>query len=183
MTTPLRLILIVKSFTTAKTSRTMFLRSTALSRSTVYKMVTLSFKEYVQLPGILDSSVRRLNMVEDPRRPHNRFCDCSRCCVFKKVQYRPMPLHIAASDISQGQNWCCAFKKCNIAYGIAYYCIRYITRTKLVLCVQKCVISPFVIAYCCIRYITRTKLVLCIQKVAISPNVFAYSCICYITRT
>ena len=64
------------------------------------------------------------------------------CCVFKKVQYRqsfcillhpiyqkdktvflyskrcnscceisPLPLHIAASDISQGQNWCCIFKK------------------------------------------------------------------------
>ena len=33
------------------------------------------------------------------------------CCVFKKVQYRPMPLHIAASAISQGQNnWCCVFK-------------------------------------------------------------------------
>ena len=47
-----------------------------LSRSTVHKMVTLSFKAYVQLPGIF---VRRLNMVEDPRSPpHNRFCDCSR---------------------------------------------------------------------------------------------------------
>ena len=67
MTTPLRLILIAKLFATAKTSHTMFLRSTALSRS------TLSFKEYVQLPGIFDSSVRRLNMVEDLRSPpHNR---------------------------------------------------------------------------------------------------------------
>ena len=33
------------------------------------------------------------------------------CCVFKKVQYRPKSLHIAASDISQGQNWCCIFRK------------------------------------------------------------------------
>ena len=65
--------------------------------------------------------------------------DKKTCCVFKKVQYRPMSLHIAASDIiitradlvlfipksaispmslhiaafdiSQGQNWCCVFKK------------------------------------------------------------------------
>ena len=46
-----------------------------LSRSTIHKMVTMSFKAYVQLPGIFDCSVRRLNMPEDRRSPlHNRFC-------------------------------------------------------------------------------------------------------------
>ena len=50
-----------------------------LSRSTVHKIVTLTIKAYVQLPGNFDCSVRRLNMVEDPRSPpHNRFCDFSR---------------------------------------------------------------------------------------------------------
>ena len=37
------------------------------------------------------------------------------------------------------------------------------------LCIQKGAISPYVFAYCCIRYITRTKLLLCIQKGSISP--------------
>ena len=37
------------------------------------------------------------------------------CCVFKTVQYRPVSLHITASDMSQGQNWCCVSKRCNIA--------------------------------------------------------------------
>ena len=69
MTTTLRLILIVRLFATAETSRTMFLRSTALSRSTVHEMVTLSLKAYVQLPGIFDCSAKRLNIVEDPRSP------------------------------------------------------------------------------------------------------------------
>ena len=32
------------------------------------------------------------------------------CCVFKKVQYRPMSLHTAASAISQGPSWCCIVK-------------------------------------------------------------------------
>ena len=32
------------------------------------------------------------------------------CCVFKKVQYRPMSLHIAAVAISQGHSWYCVFK-------------------------------------------------------------------------
>ena len=32
------------------------------------------------------------------------------CCIFKKVQYRPMPLHISASAISHGQNWCYVLK-------------------------------------------------------------------------
>ena len=76
--TSLRLILIVRLFVTAKTSRTMFLQ---LSRSTIHKMVRMSFKAYVQFPGIFDCSVRRLNMLEDRRSPpHNRFCwcDCSR---------------------------------------------------------------------------------------------------------
>ena len=29
----------------------------------------------------------------------------------KKGEISPLPLHIATSDISQGQNWCCIFKK------------------------------------------------------------------------
>ena len=73
-----RLNLIVRLFATAKTSRTMFLR---LYRSTIHKTVRMSFKAYVQLPGIFDCSVRRLNMLEDRRSPpHDRFCscDCSR---------------------------------------------------------------------------------------------------------
>ena len=74
-------------------------------------------------------------------------------------------------------------KRCNIAYVVAYCCIRYITRTKLVLCIQKDAISPFAFAYRCTCYITRTKLVLCIQNGAISPYAFAYRCNCYITRT
>ena len=79
MTTPVRLILIVRLFATAKTSPTCFCDRLRLSRSTVHKMVTLSFKAYVQLPCIFDCSVRRLNMVEKPRSPpHIRFCDCSR---------------------------------------------------------------------------------------------------------
>ena len=52
------------------------------------------------------------------------------CCVFETVQYRPMSLHIAASDMSQGQNWCF---------------------------ISKSVISPCVFAYCYIRYITSDK--------------------------
>ena len=32
----------------------------------------------------------------------------------KKVQYRPMSLHIAASDISQGHSRCCVSKRCSI---------------------------------------------------------------------
>ena len=32
------------------------------------------------------------------------------CCIFRKVQYRPMSLHIAASAISQGHSWCCIVK-------------------------------------------------------------------------
>ena len=52
-----------------------------LFRSTIHKMVRMSFKAYVQLPGIFDCCVRRLNMLEDRcSPPHNRFCscDCSR---------------------------------------------------------------------------------------------------------
>ena len=51
------------------------------SRSTIHKMVRMSFKAYAQLPGIFDCSVRRLNMLEDRRSPPpNRVCscDCSR---------------------------------------------------------------------------------------------------------
>ena len=52
-----------------------------LSRSTIHKMVRMSFKEYVQRPGIFDCSARRLNMLEYRRSPpFNRVCscDCSR---------------------------------------------------------------------------------------------------------
>ena len=38
----------------------------------------------------------------------------------QKGAISPMSLHIAASDISQGQNRCCVFKRCNIAYVFAY---------------------------------------------------------------
>ena len=72
-----RLILIVRLFATAKS----FCDRLRLSRSTIHKMVRMSFIAYVQLPGIFDCSVRRLNMLEDRRSPpHNRFCsnDCSR---------------------------------------------------------------------------------------------------------
>ena len=83
-------------------------------------------------------------------------------------------------------------------YCSRYCCIRYVTKTELVLCIIKCNIticlqnwccvfkqatSSQVFAYSCILYITRTKLMLCIQKGAISPYVFAYCCIRYITRT
>ena len=47
-------------------------------------------------------------------------------------------------------------KRCNITYVIAYCCIRYITRTKLVLCIQKGAISPYAFAYRCITYNNRT---------------------------
>ena len=102
----------------------------------------------------------------------------------QKGAISPKSLHIAASDISQGQNWCCVFKKvqyrlslcillhpiyhkdrtgvvyskrCNIAKVFAYCYIRSITRTKLVSCIQKGPISPM-------------SLHMCIQKGAISPN-------------
>ena len=83
------------------------------------------------------------------------------CCIFKKVQYRPKSLHTVIADISHGQNWCCVFKKVqyrSMSLHIAAW-IWNITRTKLVLCIQNCSIWN----------ITRTKLVLCIQKGAISP--------------
>ena len=61
-------------------------------------------------------------------------------------------------------------KRCNIAYVIAYCCIRYIRRTKLVLYIQKGAISPTSLHFAAsdISYF-RTRLVLCIQKIAISP--------------
>ena len=65
----------------------------------------------------------------------------------------PLPLHIAASDISQGQNRCCVFKK--VQYRLSFWHI--VIRTKLVLCIQKGAISPM-------------SLQMCIQKGAISPK-------------
>ena len=48
-----------------------------LSRSTIHKIVKMSFKAYVQLPGIFDCSVMRLNLLKDRRSPpHNRYCSC-----------------------------------------------------------------------------------------------------------
>ena len=37
---------------------------------------------------------------------------------FQKGAISPMSLHIAASDISQGQNWCCTFK--NVQYRLCH---------------------------------------------------------------
>ena len=94
------------------------------------------------------------------------------CCVFKfeTVQYRLMSLYIAASDMSQGQNWCCVFKKMKnrpISLHIAASDISQGQKNGVVYS-KRCNIA-YVIAYCCIRYIIRTNLVLCIQKGAISP--------------
>ena len=36
------------------------------------------------------------------------------CCVFRKVQCRPVSLHIAASAISQGHSRCSIVKWCSI---------------------------------------------------------------------
>ena len=101
---------------------------------------------------------------------------CIRCitrtklvlCIQKGAK-SPLSLHIAASDISQGQNWCCVFKKVQyrLCLCILLHPIYHKDKTGVVYS-KRCNIA-FVFAYCCIRYITRTKLVLCIQKGAISP--------------
>ena len=75
---PPRMILIVRLFATPKLVLQYFCDRLRLSRLTVHKMVTLSFKAYAQLPGNFNCSIRRSNMVEDPcSPPHNRFCDFS----------------------------------------------------------------------------------------------------------
>ena len=103
-----------------------------------------------------------------PKSLHNAASDISQgqnwCCIFKKVQYRPKSLHIAASDISQGQNWFCVFKKVQHRLSLCICYIRYITRTKLVFCFQKGAVSPM-------------SLHMCIQNGIISPNIVAYCCI------
>ena len=95
----------------------------------------------------------------------------------------PMYLHIPASDISQGQNWCCVFKtvKYRLCLCILLHLICLKDKTGGVY--KKCAISPYVFAYCCIWYVSRTKLVLCIQNGAVSAYVFAYCCIWYVSRT
>ena len=62
-----------------------------------------------------------------------------------------MHLHIPTSDISEGQNWCCVFKKMQYRLSFcifAYYYIRYVTRTKLVLCIRKGAISAMSLQMC-----------------------------------
>ena len=79
-----------------------------------------------------------------------------------------MSLRIAASDISQGQNWCCLFKKVQyrLCHCVLLHLIYHKDKTGVVYS-KRCNID-YVIAYCCIWYITRTKLMLSIQKGAIS---------------
>ena len=55
----------------------------------------------------------------------------------------PLSLHITASDISRGQNWCCVFKTVQYRLCICIFLrLIYFTRTKLGLCIQKGGISP-----------------------------------------
>ena len=70
----------------------------------------------------------------------------------KKVRYRPMSLHIAASDITQGQKTGVLFsKRCDIALCLCRLLhLIYHKDKKLVLCFQKGAILPYVFAYCCI---------------------------------
>ena len=86
------------------------------------------------------------------------------CYVFKTVQYRPMYLHIAASDMSEGQNWCCVSNRGNIALCLCILLHLICQKDKTGVVYQKGAISPYVFAYCCICYITRTKPVLCIEN-------------------
>ena len=66
LSSPTRLILIVRLFATA-------------CDCPARQFIKWSHCHLRRIPGIFDCSVRRLNMVEDPRSPpHNRFCDCSR---------------------------------------------------------------------------------------------------------
>ena len=123
----------------------------------------------------------------------------------------PKSLHIATSDISQGQNWCCVLKKVQYRQCLCI-CVFKKMQYRLSLCIlphpiyhknktgvlisKRCNIAYVfayvysklcniaqVVAYCCIWYITRTNPALCIQNGAILPCVFAYCCIWYITRT
>ena len=66
----------------------------------------------------------------------------SRCCVFKKVQYRPMPLHIAASAISQGQTGVLYSKRCNIVFCLCMSLLLLYHKDKTVLCIQNGTVSP-----------------------------------------
>ena len=77
------------------------------------------------------------------------------CCVWyltrtklvlciQKGAISPKFLHIATSDMSQGQNWCCVFKKVQyrpMSLHIAASDI-IITRADLMLCIPKSTISP-----------------------------------------
>ena len=108
-------------------------------------------------------------------------CVFAYCCIWyvsrtklvvciKNVRYRPMSLHIAASDISQGQkNVLCFQKGAMSPYVFAYCCIWYNYhegRSDVVY--SKKYNIAYVIAYCSIRHITRTKLLFCIQNGAVS---------------
>ena len=120
----------------------------------------------------------------------------------------PLSLHIAASDISQGQNWYCVFNKVKYRLCLCIFLrlIYHKDKTGIVYSTRWNI--AFVFAYCCIWYITRTKLVLfktmqyrlciCIllrliyhkDKTGIVYStrwniafVFANCCVWYITRT
>ena len=95
----------------------------------------------------------------------------------------PLSLHIAASDISQGQNWCCVFNKVEYRLCLCILLRLIYHKDKTGVVYSKRYYNAFVIAYDCIWYVTRAKLVMCIKKGAISLYVFARCCICYITRT
>ena len=110
-------------------------------------------------------------------------------------------LHIAVSDISQGQNWRCVFKKvqyrlchCVLLHQIYHKHktgVMYSKRCNIALCLcislhllyhedktavvysKRCNI-PYAFAYRCICYITRIKLVLCIQHGTVSPLEFVH---------
>ena len=109
-------------------------------------------------------------------------CVFAYCCIWyitrtklvlciQKGAISPMYLHIPASDVSQGQNWCCVFKKVEyrLCLCILLRLIYYKDKTSVVY--SKRWNIAFVFAYCCVWYtsITRTKLVLCIQNDTVMP--------------